>query len=66
MAFQKRWTACLGDLRSRIGHGIALRYVVSRRNASYSDVDYHNQTVGTVSLMYVLLGSSGFGAVEWP
>ncbi|MFZ1745585.1 MAG: DUF3943 domain-containing protein [Nitrospirales bacterium] len=46
-------------------HGIALRYVASQRNASYSDVDYHNQTVGTLSLMYVLLGSSGFGAVEW-
>ena len=24
-----------------------------------------NQTVGTLSLMYVLLGPSGFGAVEW-
>lgn len=46
-------------------HGIALRYVASQRNASYSDVDYHSQTVGTLSLMYVLLGSSGFGAVEW-
>ena len=24
-----------------------------------------NQTVGTASLMYVLLGKSGFGAVDW-
>jgi hypothetical protein len=46
-------------------HGIALRYAVSHRDASYPHVEYRNQTVGTVSLMYVLLGNSGFGAVEW-
>lgn len=46
-------------------HGIALRYVASHRNASYPDVEYRDQTVGTVSLMYVLLGKSGFGSVEW-
>ena len=46
-------------------HGIALRYVVSHRDASYPNIEYRNQTVGTVSLMYVLLGKSGFGAVEW-
>jgi len=45
-------------------HGIALRYEVSQRNASYPNVPYSNQTVDTVSLMYVLLGESGFGAVE--
>lgn len=46
-------------------HGVALRYVVSHRDASYPGIDYRNQTVGTLSLMYVLLGPSGFGAVEW-
>ena len=46
-------------------HGVALRYVVSHRDASYPNIEYRNQTVGTVSLMYVLLGGSGFGAVEW-
>ncbi|MCE3221828.1 MAG: uncharacterized protein K0S58_8 [Nitrospira sp.] len=46
-------------------HGVALRYVVSHRDATYPNVEYRNQTVGTVSLMYVLLGKSGFGAVEW-
>ena len=46
-------------------HGVALRYVVSHRDASYPGVDYRDQTVGTLSLMYVLLGPSGFGAVEW-
>jgi hypothetical protein len=46
-------------------HGIALRYAASQRNASYPNVDSRNQTVSTFSLMYVLLGNSGFGAVEW-
>ena len=46
-------------------HGMALRYEVSQRDASYPNVNYSNQTVATVSLMYVLLGKSGFGAVDW-
>ena len=46
-------------------HGISLRYVVSHRDASYPNIDYRNQTVGTLALMYVFLGPSGFGAVEW-
>ena len=46
-------------------HGIAIRYVLSHRDASYPQVDYRDQTVNSVSLMYVLLGKSGFGAVEW-
>lgn len=46
-------------------HGIALRYAVAQRNAGYPNVEYRDQTVSTVSLMYVLLGASGFGAVDW-
>lgn len=46
-------------------HGIAIRYVVSHRDARYPNVEYKDQTVSSVSLMYVLLGNSGFGAVEW-
>jgi hypothetical protein len=46
-------------------HGVALRYTLSHRDAHYPSVDYRNQTIGAVSLMYVLLGNSGFGAVEW-
>jgi hypothetical protein len=46
-------------------HGIAVRYVVSHRDASYPNVEYRDQTVGTLSLMYVFLGPTGFGAVEW-
>lgn len=46
-------------------HGIALQYIVSQRNAHYPNIEFRDQTVETISLMYVLLGSSGFGAVEW-
>ena len=46
-------------------HGVALRYLVSHRDAHYPNVEFRNQTVDTISLMYVFLGSSGFGAVEW-
>lgn len=46
-------------------HGVALRYSVSHRDAHYPSVEFRNQTVTSVSLMYVLLGDSGFGAVEW-
>ena len=34
-------------------------------DASYPNIEYRNQTVKTFSLLYVLLGGSGFGAVEW-
>jgi hypothetical protein len=46
-------------------HGVALGYSHSYRNASYPGLDYKDQTVGTLSLMYVFLGETGFGAVEW-
>jgi hypothetical protein len=46
-------------------HGVALRYSHSQRNASYEGIEYKDQRVGTVSLMYVFLGETTFGAVEW-
>jgi Domain of unknown function (DUF3943) len=46
-------------------HGVAIRYLVSNRDAHYPNVQFRNQTVETISLMYVFLGDSGFGAVEW-
>jgi hypothetical protein len=46
-------------------HGIAIRYAVSHRDAQYPQVAFRDQTISSVSLMYVLLGESGFGAVEW-
>ncbi len=59
----------LGDvgltLRVFDRHGLAVRYLITHRDAHYSNIDTRNQTVETLSLMYVLLGNSGFGAVEW-
>jgi hypothetical protein len=46
-------------------HGISIRYAVSHRDANYPQVAFRDQTISSVSLMYVLLGGSGFGAVEW-
>ena len=46
-------------------HALGIQYIASRRDAHYPDrIDSH-QTVGTVSLVYTLLGAPGFGAVEW-
>ena len=46
--------------------GTAWRFaILSHRDAHYPSVEFRNQTVTAVSLMYVILGDSGFGAVEW-
>ena len=46
-------------------HAIGLQYVASIRDAHYPDRADSHQTVGTVSLVYTLLGNTHFGAVEW-
>ncbi len=46
-------------------HALGLQYIASLRNAMYPDQADTRQTVGTVSLVYTLLGTSRFGAVEW-
>ncbi len=46
-------------------HALGLQYVASLRDARYPDQPDSYQTVGTVSLVYTLLGEPGFGAVEW-
>lgn len=46
-------------------HGVSLRYAVSHRDARYPNVEFRDQTVETISLLYVFLGKTGFGAVEW-
>lgn len=53
------------EIRVYDRHGVALGYSHSYRNANYSGVAYKDQTVGMLSLMYVFLGESGFGAVDW-
>ena len=46
-------------------HAIGLRYIASSRDAQYPDRADSHQSVGTVSLVYTLLGKARFGAVEW-
>jgi hypothetical protein len=46
-------------------HGIALRYLGNRRDASYGDSGDLSQSRSTVGLFYVLLGRDRLGAVEW-
>ncbi|MGC2062621.1 MAG: DUF3943 domain-containing protein [Thermodesulfovibrionales bacterium] len=46
-------------------HALGIQYIASNRDARYPDRAASHQTTGTVSLVYTLLGSPGFGAVEW-
>jgi hypothetical protein len=46
-------------------HAIGIQYIASHRDAQYPDRADSHQTVGTVSLVYTLLGNTRFGAVEW-
>ena len=46
-------------------HALGLQYIASIRDAHYPDRADSHQTVGTVSLVYTLLGDTHFGAVEW-
>jgi hypothetical protein len=46
-------------------HAIALRYVWSRRNASFPDLGDISQTRGTIGVFYTYLGHDTFGAVDW-
>ena len=46
-------------------HGLGIQYIMSIRDAHYSDRADSHQTVGTVSLVYTYLGNSRFSAVEW-
>jgi len=46
-------------------HALAVQYTVSRRDALYSGPEDRHQMVGSVSLVYTLLGDTKFGAVEW-
>ena len=46
-------------------HGVAIKYLFNRRDASYPDLGRRMQTRGTLGLYYVLLGQERFGAVDW-
>lgn len=46
-------------------HGIALKYVTSRRDARYDGLPGTRQEVGTISIGYAYLGQTRSGAVDW-
>ena len=46
-------------------HAIALKYILSHREAHYPDLGDRHQTMGTVGLYYTWIGDKEFGAVEW-
>ncbi len=46
-------------------HGIGVRYLANRRDASYPDLGDVTQTRATIGLFYTLLGRERFSAVEW-
>ena len=46
-------------------HGIALRFLLNRRDASYPIVGDSSQTRGTIGIFYTFLGHERFGAVDW-
>lgn len=46
-------------------HALAIKYVASQRDAHYPDIPDRHQSVGTATIAYTFLGSTGFGAVEW-
>lgn len=46
-------------------HAVSLRYLWTRRDASYSTLSDQTQSRGTIGVFYTLLGHDRFGAVEW-
>jgi hypothetical protein len=46
-------------------HGITLKYLWSRRDASFPVSGDQTQTRGTIGVYYTLLGKDGFGTVDW-
>ena len=46
-------------------HAVTVKYLWNQRNASYPDLGDRSQSVGTLGIFYTILGSDGFGAVDW-
>ena len=46
-------------------HALGIQYVSQRRDSHYTGLFETHQRLGTLSLLYTLLGDTRFGAVEW-
>ncbi len=51
--------------RVRDRHGVTIRYLGTRRDASFPDLGDVTQVRGTIGIFYTLLGQDRFGAVDW-
>ncbi|HEX7781131.1 MAG TPA: hypothetical protein VF424_17910, partial [Vicinamibacterales bacterium] len=45
-------------------HAVAIKYVLSRREATHPDLPRLTQSRSTLAVFYTFLGSGGFGAVR--
>jgi len=46
-------------------NGLTIKYLLTRRDASFPDLGSRTQTRGTIGLFYTLLGHERFGTVDW-
>ena len=46
-------------------HALGIQYIQTNRDAHYSNLPDKHPRVGTIRLVYTLLGDTNFGAVEW-
>jgi hypothetical protein len=46
-------------------HAIALKYMLSRRDAAFPDLGDRTQSRATIGIYYTFLGQDRFGATEW-
>ena len=52
-------------MRLRREHGMAIKYLWSRRDATFPSLSDLSQSRATIGLYYVYLGRERFGAVDW-
>ena len=46
-------------------HAIAFKYLITRRDATFTTLADTSQTRATVGVFYTLLGHDRFGSVNW-
>ncbi|MBC7605121.1 MAG: DUF3943 domain-containing protein, partial [Ramlibacter sp.] len=46
-------------------HGVSVKYLWNRRDATSTALGSRHQTTGTIGVFYTLLGHDRFGAVDW-
>jgi hypothetical protein len=52
-------------LRIHRQHAVTIKYLGSRRDATFPDLGSRTQTMATIGLFYTFMGHDRFGAVDW-